>query len=79
MLRLHHMFNLRMDLSGLERRSRVLTKRFGAMIEGLTKKTPELGLSEYMDKVNEAFTETPFIPLSVVWEEQLGRLLEEGT
>jgi len=77
MLRLNHMFNLAMDLSDLERRSNVLTSRFAAMIEGLEKKIPGLGLSDYMHKVNEAFTETPFVPLSDIWEEQLGKLLEE--
>jgi proteasome assembly chaperone (PAC2) family protein len=77
MLRLNHMFDLGMDLSDLERRSNVLTSGFGAMIEALAEKIPGLGLREYMDKVNRAFTETPFVPLSEIWEEQLGQLLDE--
>lgn len=77
MLRLNHMFDLGLDLSDLERHSKELMSGFGAMIEALAKKIPALRLSEHMQKVNEAFTEMPFVPLSEIWEKQLEKLLEE--
>jgi hypothetical protein len=70
------MFDLDLDLSDLERRSEELISEWHSKIDQLEKKMPRLGVKEYMEKVNRDFTEVSFLPLSDVWEEELGSLLE---
>jgi proteasome assembly chaperone (PAC2) family protein len=76
MRRLEFMFDLDLDLSDLERWSEELTAEWDAKIDRLARRMPLLGVKEYMEKVNRDFTETPFVPLSDVWEDELGSLLE---
>jgi len=77
MRRLDYMFSLDMDLSDLERRSDELISSWDEKIDQVARKMPDLGVKEYMDRVNKEFTETSFEPLSDLWEEALGRLLED--
>jgi len=77
MRRLNHMFKLGMDLSDLEERSRKLISSWDSQIDELARKMPQLQVRAYLEKANEEFTEMPFVPLSDVWEEQLGDLFEE--
>jgi hypothetical protein len=76
MLRLDYMFKLGLDLSELERQARESTQTFGAQIEDLEKKMPQAEIHEFLDKVNEDFVETPFLPLDDVWERELGDIQE---
>jgi proteasome assembly chaperone (PAC2) family protein len=76
MSRLKFMFDLDLDLSDLQRRSEELISEWDSKIDELEKRMPRLGVREYMEKVNRDFTEVPFVPLSDVWEEELGSLLE---
>jgi proteasome assembly chaperone (PAC2) family protein len=76
MRRLNFMFDLDLDLSDLDTRSEALISDWAARINRLDRRMPLLGVKEYMEKVNRDFTERPFMPLSDVWEEELGSLLE---
>lgn len=76
MRRLKHMFGLSVDLSDLRSRSEDLTSEWDSQIDELVGKRPQLGVRDYLKKVNEDFTERSFLPLSGVWEEELGDLLE---
>jgi len=78
MRRLDHMFKLDMDLSDLERRSDDLTSEWDSKIDELARTMPQLGVRHYMKRVNEDFTEVSFVPLSEVWEEELGHLLDDS-
>jgi hypothetical protein len=75
MRRLNHMFGLRMDLTDLRSRSEDLTAEWDSQIDELFTKMPQLGVADYMQRVREDFTERSFLPLSGVWEEELGDLL----
>ena len=77
MIRLKFMFKLDLDLSDLERRSEELISEWDSKIDQLEKEMPQLGVRAYMEKVNRDFTEVSFVPLSDVWEEELGHLLED--
>lgn len=77
MLRLNHMLHLSVDLSDLEERCQKLISDWDAQIGELESKMPQLGVKAYMDRVNQDFTEVTFVPLSDVWEEELGRLLDD--
>jgi len=76
MIRLNHMFRLDLDLSDLKRRSEELTAAWDAKIDQL-KKMPHLRVEEYMEEVNEDFTERTFEPLSHAWEDALGEIFED--
>jgi len=77
MRRLKFMFNLDMDLSDLEKRSEELISAWDSKIDQLERKMPQLGVRAYLEEVNQDFTEVSFMPLSDVWEEELGHLLED--
>lgn len=77
MIRLNHMFHLDMDLSDLEERCQKLISEWDTQIGELESKLPRLGVRAYMEKVNRDFREVTFVPLSDVWEEELGRLLDD--
>jgi proteasome assembly chaperone (PAC2) family protein len=76
MRRLKFMFDLDLDLSDLRSKSEELISDWEAKISRLERRMPTLGVKEYMESVNEEFTERPFMPLSDVWEDELGSLLE---
>ncbi len=77
MVRLRYMFRLNLDLSDLERQSEELIAEWDDKIEQLAKAMPHLRVKEYMQEINDDFTERPFIPLSDVWEEGLRSLLDD--
>lgn len=78
MRRLKFMFKLDMDLSDLERRSEELISTWDSKIEELEQEMPQLEVRDYMEEVNEDFTEVSFMPLSDVWEEELGHLFDDS-
>jgi len=75
MRRLDHMFRLGLDLSDLARRSDELIVAWEAKIDHLARAMPRLGVSGYMEKVNEDFAERRFMPFSDFWEQVLGDLI----
>jgi hypothetical protein len=42
----------------------------------MEEKVPDLKVREFLDKLNESFTENAFEPLSDVWEQELGDLFD---
>ncbi len=77
MRRLTHMFNLELDLSDLERRGTELGQAWDTKIAHVDGTMPELGVRDYMNKVDEDFEEVRFEPLSAVWEEALRDLFND--
>jgi hypothetical protein len=77
MLRFNHMFGLGLDLSKLEEQSEDLLLSMHDKIEELENQLPQLNVREYLEKLAEEFTETPFMPLDDVWERELGDLFED--
>lgn len=77
MIRLKHMFDLDVDLSDLEERSDDLVSAWDAKIDQMIKTTPQLAIKEYLTKIKSEFTEMSFEPLSNVWKEALGNILDD--
>ena len=77
MQRVNHMLKLGLDLSDLEKRSEKLTRSVDAKVEELDKLTPQAGVSEYLKKLSEDFSEISFNPLDDIWEEEIKRLFDK--
>jgi len=71
MLRVEHMRDLGLDLADLEQRSEQVTASMRSEIEELDRKMPQLRVRRYLEKVDEQFTEMPFVPIGDVWEKGL--------
>lgn len=76
MQRINHMFGLAVDLSDLEEKSDDLVASLDAKVAQLERQLPQLRIREYLDRVNQEFTEVSFMPLDEIWEQELGDLLE---
>jgi predicted ATP-grasp superfamily ATP-dependent carboligase len=77
MRRLNYMFGLQIDLSDLEQRSERLMDSMAEQIEELDQKMPQLDVKEYLQEIDQEFTERPFMPHSGMWERELGDLLDD--
>ena len=71
------MFDLDIDLSDLERQSDQLVSECDVKIEQVARTMPQLEVRNYMEKVNNDFSEMSFEPLSDIWEEALGHLFDD--
>ena len=71
------MFHLGIDLSELRIQSDELTTSMEEQMEELARQAPQLDVHAYMQKLEEEFTENPFMPLDDVWERELGDLLDD--
>jgi predicted ATP-grasp superfamily ATP-dependent carboligase len=78
MQRIDHMLNLEFDLSDLEQKSKELVDLFDSKIKELDEEAPELGVQEYLKRLSDEFTATPFTPLDDVWEQELRRLFGQS-
>ena len=77
MRRLNHMFDLRISLSDLAKRSDELISSMDYKIDELDRAMPQLEVRKHIETVAEDFVEMPFVPLGEVWERELGRLFED--
>lgn len=77
MRRLNHMFNLHFDLTDLGQRTEDMIRTIDEKIEEMAEENSELDIEGYMKRLNEAFTETPFLPLDDVWEQGLRGLFDD--
>ncbi len=77
MQRVNYLLKLGLDLTDLEDKSRQLIETLDNEIEQLTKKAPELGMREYLQRIAKDFTETPFVPPDDFWEEKLRGLFDD--
>jgi len=75
--RLNHMFDLGIDLSDLERQSDELISSMDYKIDELDRAMPQLEVREHVERLTKDFVEMPFMPLSEVWERELGDLFED--
>lgn len=78
MRRIKHMLKLDFDLADLETKSARLVDVMNTKLDELARAVPEASLHDYMARLAEAFTETPFDPLSDVWEEELRKILNDS-
>lgn len=77
MRRFNHMYNLGINLAELDHQANELTNALEAKIEELEHEMPQLRIREYIEKVNEEFTENSFMNLDDVWERELGDLFKD--
>ena len=77
MVRLNYMFHLDFDLTDLQQESEKLISEWDEKIEQVATSMPQLNVREYMDQVLQKFDETPFVPLSDVWKDELRNLLDD--
>ena len=77
MRRADFMFHLGIDLSELRIQSDELMTSMEEQMEELASQAPQLDVHAYMQKLDEEFTENPFMPLDDVWERELGDLLDD--
>jgi proteasome assembly chaperone (PAC2) family protein len=75
LLRLNRMMGLRLDLTELERQGGEITSTMEAQVNELARKHPQI--REYMEKIDQEFTGTPYNPLADVWEQALGDILND--
>ena len=77
MRRADFMFHLGMDLSELRIQSDELISSMEEQMEELSRQAPQLDVHAYLQKLDDEFTENPFMPLDDVWERELGDLLDD--
>jgi hypothetical protein len=71
------MFDLGLDLTNLEGKSRQLVSIIDGQIEELDQEIPELGVRDQIAELTADFEETSFMPLSDVWGRELKDLFED--
>ncbi len=76
-VRFNHMFDLNFKLSDLEKKTQDLIQAMDSKIEELEGELPQLNVREYIDNLNDSFEETPFVPLSDVWENEFRDLFKD--
>ena len=75
MRRINHMLRLDFDLTDLELKSQHLVDLMNNEIDEL-QKSSNVDLRSYLDKLGEDFTENPFTPQDIFWEEKLKGLFD---
>ena len=75
MRRINYMLKINIDLSDLTAKGQEEITDLNAKLDELEKLAPQLGIRDYFRRISDEFTETPFIPLDDVWEENLRRIL----
>jgi len=70
--RINHMFDLGLDLSGLQHQCHQLIGSIDAKIEELEQNVPQINVREYIKELTQEFNELSFMPLDDVWEQELG-------
>lgn len=74
--RLNYMFSTNLDLSELEKRSHHLLQSMQAKMADIERLAPQLGLSEYLQRLGQDFVEQVFNPDDEFWEEKLRGLFD---
>jgi len=75
--RLNHMFDLHLDLAELGQRSERMIQSIDEKIEEMAEENSDLDIEGYLKRLNEAFTEMPFLPLDDVWAQGLQGLFDD--
>lgn len=74
MRRLNRLLNIQVDLSDLEERSIELEAVIDKRIGELELEMPELNIREVLEAIEVNFSETPYVPLDDLWEEEFRNL-----
>lgn len=74
MRRLNHLLQLNLDLRDLEEKSQELIEIIDNRIVELEEEMPQLGIRDYLAAIEDQFTETPFVLLDDVWEDEFRNL-----
>lgn len=74
--RINFMLKLDLDLSDLEEKSRQMIETLNQEVRKLEEATPQLGISEYFQRLAADFSETPFVPPDDFWDEKLRGLFD---
>lgn len=77
MRRINYMLKINFDLNDLEEKNQKLIETVESRIEELETMAPQLGVRDYIERIAEEFTETPFDPIGDVWASELRRLLDD--
>ncbi|MCW1968579.1 MAG: PAC2 family protein [Anaerolineae bacterium] len=77
LLRLNHMFGLRLDLTELSRDSARLTEQLHEHVADLSRQNPSFPINDYMTRIAENFEERSFTKLDDVWEDALRDMFDE--
>ena len=75
--RINYMLRTDLDLSDLAQKSERLIKMMDDKVDELEGMAPQLGVREYMQRLADEFTETPFEPLDDIWEDEIRRLFDK--
>lgn len=78
MRRINHMLKTRFDLTDLEERSAQVAPTMDAQIDQLERTAPQLGIREYLTRLEDDFEEVTFAPLGDLWEDELDRLFDDS-
>lgn len=76
MTRLIHILDLHIDLDELQELSDKLLIAIESRINELEVDLPELGIQDFLTRVDEDFTEQPFISLDDFWEDEIRNLFD---
>ena len=76
MRRINYMLKIGFDLTDLTQNAAQMVRQVQAKIDEIDRQAPHLGVRAFFQRMAEDFTETPFIPLDDVWEENLKNLLD---
>ncbi|MBZ0303391.1 MAG: PAC2 family protein [Anaerolineae bacterium] len=77
MRRVNFMLKTSFNLADLERKSERLIQVVDSKVDELDSGAPQLGVREYLARLEEDFTEVTFDPLDDVWEQELRRLFDD--
>lgn len=77
MRRVNYMLKTGFDLGDLERRSAQVGRVMDTKIAEIDESSPQLGVRDYLTRLEDDFNELTFAPLGDVWEAELRRLLDD--
>ena len=78
MRRVNYVTKMGFDLDDLEKKTERLINVLDSKIEELDSVAPQIGIHDYLRRLEEDFTERIFDPLDEVWEDELRRLLDDS-
>ena len=77
MRRINYLQKTNFDLSDLEQKSGHLVQTVNEKMDELDRAAPQLSIRDYLARLAEQFTETPFSPLDDFWESKLRKILDQ--
>ncbi len=78
MRRVNYVTKMDFDLDDLKKKTERLINVLDSKIEELDSTAPQIGIYDYLRRLEEDFTEKVFDPLDEVWEDELRRLFDDA-